>query len=75
MPKSHRYAVVLETPSWGDEADHVRRLRAMLKRLGRGYGLRCVEVKPAFEPQPPKPDGEYCYPFSNHTAPELTNSK
>jgi hypothetical protein len=57
-----RYIVTLEAPHWGDEADGIRRLRAMLKRLGRGYGLHCIEVRtdepfdpdgaPAAEPQP-----------------------
>ena len=42
MTNGRRYTVTLETPSWGDEADGMRRLQAMLKRLGRGYGLRCV---------------------------------
>lgn len=58
---AERYSVILETPAWGDNADGIRRLRAMLKRLGRGYGLRCVEVKPASEPQTPNPKGEYSY--------------
>jgi hypothetical protein len=72
MPKSHRYAVVLESPSWGDEADHVRRLRAMLKRLGRGYGLRCVELRPIEQPQSATPSDEYAYQFPNSTPEQIT---
>jgi hypothetical protein len=51
--------VTLETPSWGGESDGIRRLRAMLKRLGRGYGLRCVDVRPADKSGMPNPDGQY----------------
>ena len=49
MHNGRRYTVTLETPHWGDEADGIRRLRAMLKRLGRGYGLRCLELQPVEE--------------------------
>jgi hypothetical protein len=58
MKTGARYTVILETPSWGDEADGIRRMRAMLKRIGRGYGLRCIDVKPADEPPHPDPDVE-----------------
>jgi hypothetical protein len=60
--KGRRYIVTLEAPHWVDEADGIRRLRAMLKRLGRGYGLHCVEVR-VDEPHVPNPDGDYSYKF------------
>ncbi len=56
MSNSRHYVVTLETPSWGDEADGVRRLRAMLKRLARGYGLRCVSAEPAQPSKNPLPE-------------------
>jgi hypothetical protein len=61
MSSGRRYTVILETPHWGDEADSIRRLRAMLKRLGRGYGVRCVDARPAEQPPITNPDGEYSY--------------
>jgi hypothetical protein len=65
MSSGRRYNVILETPHWGDEADGIRRLRAMLKRLGRGYGLRCVDVQPVEDPRTPSADGDYSYPLES----------
>lgn len=61
MSKGRCYTLTVETPHWGDEADSIRRLRALLKRLGRGYGVRCVDAKPIEQPRIPNPDGEYSY--------------
>lgn len=47
MPTGPKFTVTLEAPRWPTDAAGIRRLRAMLKRLGRGYGLRCVDMRPA----------------------------
>ena len=58
MPNAQRYTVILEAPPWSDQPDGLRHLRAMLKRLGRGYGLACVDVRPA-ESSPTNQDVHY----------------
>jgi hypothetical protein len=75
MRKGRRYVLVVEVPLWADEADGVRRLRALLKRLCRGYQIHCVKAEPIDEPQPPTPDGEYCYPIANPVPPPLVTTK
>lgn len=60
---TRRYILILEAPSWADEAGAVRLLRAMLKRLARGYGLRCVEARPAVPTQHRQSTDDYAYPF------------
>jgi hypothetical protein len=53
MPNNRRYALIVETQSLGDDADGIRQLRALLKRLGRGYRVHCISAKPVEPPQQP----------------------
>lgn len=57
MPNAQRFTVTLEAPPWASDADGYRRLRAMLKRLARGYRLHCVDVRPVGSERPPIPAG------------------
>ncbi len=41
-----RYALLLEADGARDDAAQIRNLRALLKRLGRVYGMKCVSVRP-----------------------------
>jgi len=45
MAKSARYKLILQPTPDRSDPDGVRRLRRALKRLLRGYGLRCVEIQ------------------------------
>ena len=58
-----RFIVTLQAPPWASDAAGIRQLRRLLKKLGRGYGLRCVAVRPATPEPVPNPDGEYSYAF------------
>jgi len=58
---NQRYQLTLEVPRGTDDAEAVRLLRAALKRLWRGYGLRCVRAERA-DDRTPNVDGEFSYP-------------
>ncbi len=47
MSNTTDYLLRVRAPAGADDPQGIRRLRAALKRLGRGYGLRVVEVRPA----------------------------
>jgi hypothetical protein len=46
-----RYTLTIEADARPDDPEAVRALRAALKRMLRGYGWRCVTVRPV-EPTP-----------------------
>ena len=46
------YTIRLRCQHDPTDPDGIRRLRAALKRLLRGYGLRCIAVEPVVEPEP-----------------------
>ena len=47
-----RYQLLIEADGARPEGDQIRKLRALLKRLGRTYGVRCVSIRPADQPSP-----------------------
>lgn len=47
-----RYQLLIEVQHQADDPDGTRRLRLVLKRLLRSFGLRCVTVTPVPEPNP-----------------------
>ncbi len=53
MSSRPEFVVKLRAPADPTDPGGIRRLRAALKRLGRGYGLRCVAITPAIDPPPP----------------------
>lgn len=45
---SDRFEIIVQGES-DDRGETIRGIRALLKRLGRNYGLRCVTCKPINE--------------------------
>jgi len=48
---AERYALTLRAEPRAGDPDGTRRLRALLKRLLRGYGFRCTRID-VIDPQP-----------------------
>jgi hypothetical protein len=44
------YIITVRPEQQPDDPDGIRRLRELLKRLLRSFGMRCLSIKP--EPQP-----------------------
>lgn len=44
-----RYVIILEADDRPSDPNGTRRLRAMLKRLLRAWGFKCLEAKPIDE--------------------------
>lgn len=52
MMSKPRYHLLIEADGARPEGDQIRKLRALLKRLGRTYGIRCLSIRPADQPAP-----------------------
>ena len=50
-PSKPRFHLTIEAPMQFDDPSGCRRLRLFLKRLGRAYGLRCVDARRENEPK------------------------
>lgn len=69
-----RFQIIIEAPHNATDAAGVRRLRGLLKRLGRSCGLRCVDLRPVPAEPVPNPDGDYSYQFAPRATAGATNS-
>jgi hypothetical protein len=49
MKVKARYVLIIEAEHRADDPNGMRRLRLLLKRALRAFGLRCIEVKPVDE--------------------------